>query len=82
MRSKKYFVGELVMENILTLKELATYLKLKESTVRLLASRKKLPGFKIGNSWRFEMGKILMLFPGGKKEERPNPALRKNEGSQ
>lgn len=38
---------------ILTLKEVAAYLKLAEKTAYRLASERKLPGFKVGGSWRF-----------------------------
>jgi excisionase family DNA binding protein len=41
-------------EQILTLKELAIYLKLTEKTAYRLASEGKLPGFKVGGSWRFK----------------------------
>ena len=58
------------MGDILTAKELASYLKLRESTVRNFAKRGDLPAIKIGRHWRFEMEKILMLFPEKKVEER------------
>jgi len=38
---------------ILTLKEVAAYLKLAERTVYLYAQNGKLPGIKIGSAWRF-----------------------------
>ena len=41
--------------NILTAKELAELLKIKESTVCRLAAERQLPGFKIGKAWRFDM---------------------------
>ncbi|MBU2877073.1 methylation-associated defense system helix-turn-helix domain-containing protein MAD1 [Aliiglaciecola lipolytica] len=41
-------------EQILTLKEVAEYLKLTEKTAYRLAADKKLPGFKVGGSWRFK----------------------------
>lgn len=41
-------------DNILTLKEVALYLKLTEKTAYRLASEGKLPGFKVGGSWRFK----------------------------
>ncbi|MCL1051881.1 helix-turn-helix domain-containing protein [Shewanella abyssi] len=41
-------------EQILTLKELAAYFKLTEKTAYRLASEGKLPGFKVGGSWRFK----------------------------
>ncbi|WP_318475062.1 methylation-associated defense system helix-turn-helix domain-containing protein MAD1 [Photobacterium leiognathi] len=41
-------------DQILTLKEVAVYLKLAEKTAYRLASERKLPGFKVGGSWRFK----------------------------
>jgi excisionase family DNA binding protein len=41
-------------DQILTLKEVAAYLKLTEKTAYRLAADKKLPGFKVGGSWRFK----------------------------
>lgn len=41
-------------DEILTIQELASYLKLNEKTAYRLASEGKLPGFKIGGSWRFK----------------------------
>lgn len=45
-------------DEILTLKELAEYLKLTEKTAYRLAAEGKLPGFKVGGSWRFRTGDI------------------------
>jgi len=42
-----------VTDEILTLKEVAQYLKLAEKTAYRLAAEGKLPGFKVGGSWRF-----------------------------
>ncbi|AAW87604.1 hypothetical protein VF_A0534 [Aliivibrio fischeri ES114] len=41
-------------DQILTLKEVVTYLKLAEKTAYRLTSEGKLPGFKVGGSWRFK----------------------------
>ena len=41
-------------DEILTLKEVARYLKLAEKTAYRLAAEGKLPGFKVGGSWRFK----------------------------
>lgn len=41
-------------EEIMTLKEVAEYLKLAEKTAYRLAAEGKIPGFKVGGSWRFE----------------------------
>ncbi len=40
-------------DEILTLKEVAEYLKLAEKTAYRLAAEGELPGFKVGGSWRF-----------------------------
>ena len=40
-------------DEILTLREVAKYLKLAEKTAYRLAAEGKLPGFKVGGSWRF-----------------------------
>lgn len=41
-------------DEILTIQEVAEYLKLNEKTAYRLASEGKLPGFKVGGSWRFK----------------------------
>lgn len=41
-------------DEILTLREVAEYLKLAEKTAYRLAAEGKLPGFKVGGSWRFK----------------------------
>ena len=43
---------------ILTLKEVASYLRLAERTVYLYAKQGKLPGIKIGTAWRFRRTEI------------------------
>ncbi|MEZ5573106.1 MAG: helix-turn-helix domain-containing protein [Halioglobus sp.] len=43
---------------ILTLKEVAAYLKLAEKTAYKLAAEGKLPGFKVGRGWRFKSDDI------------------------
>lgn len=43
-----------MVDQILTLKDVAAYLKLAEKTAYRLASEGKLPGFKVGGSWRFK----------------------------
>lgn len=42
----------------LTVSELANYLKLHEYTVRRLAKKGKIPGFKAGGQWRFDVKEI------------------------
>jgi len=43
---------------ILTLKEVAAYLRLAERTVYLYAQNGKLPGIKIGSAWRFRRSEL------------------------
>ncbi|MCZ0814243.1 helix-turn-helix domain-containing protein [Roseovarius sp. EGI FJ00037] len=44
--------------DILTLREVAAYLKIKEKTAYRLAAEGKIPGFKVGGSWRFRQRDI------------------------
>lgn len=39
--------------SVLTIKEVAAYLKVNERTVYRLAAARKLPAFKVGGTWRF-----------------------------
>jgi len=66
------------MGNLVTAKELASYLKLTEATIYKLASQGKIPGFKIGDSWRFEMDEILMMLQRKKLNKRK---MEKQSGS-
>jgi excisionase family DNA binding protein len=43
---------------MMTLRELAAYLKMPEKTLYRLAAEGKVPGFKIGASWRFRKSEI------------------------
>jgi excisionase family DNA binding protein len=58
------------MENIVTAKELAGLLKLTGANIYKLASRGELPGFKIGDSWRFHMDEKHKLIQGVRKRTR------------
>ena len=44
--------------DILTIREVAEYLRIAEKTVYRLAAKGELPGFKIGGSWRFLQSEI------------------------
>lgn len=43
---------------ILTIKEVADYLKVTERTIYRLAAAKQIPAFKVGGSWRFSRADI------------------------
>lgn len=45
--------------DVLTLKELATFLKLSDQHTRRLAEAGELPGRKLGDRWRFSRGAVL-----------------------
>lgn len=49
------------MEYILTLKELSEYLRLTPTTVWKYANEGKIPGFRVGRSWRFHKNRIDSL---------------------
>lgn len=57
-------------DQILTLKEVAAYLKLAEKTAYKLAAEGKLPGFKVGGSWRFRREDIERWIDVKKKESK------------
>ena len=44
--------------DILTILEVAKYLKIAERTVYRLAAAKKIPAFKVGGAWRFSRAEI------------------------
>ena len=44
--------------DIMTVREVATYLKIKEKTAYRLAAEGRIPGFRVGGSWRFRVSDI------------------------
>jgi excisionase family DNA binding protein len=44
--------------DILTVKEVADYLKVNERTIYRLATSGELPAFRVGASWRFRLNEI------------------------
>lgn len=45
-------------EEIITIKEVAVYLKITEKTAYRLVADDKIPGFKVGGAWRFRKDDI------------------------
>ncbi len=45
-------------DEILTIKELASYLKIADKTAYRFVSEGRIPGFKVGGSWRFRKSEI------------------------
>jgi excisionase family DNA binding protein len=58
------------MVQIVTAKELSQYLKLSESTIYKLAANGEIPGFKIGDSWRFDLDEVMVKIRGIKRREK------------
>jgi excisionase family DNA binding protein len=56
-----------MMQRIVTVKELVSFLKLTEATIYKLPSSGEIPGFKIGDSWRFDVDEVMKLMRGNKK---------------
>jgi excisionase family DNA binding protein len=46
------------MANVLTVLEVADYLRVHPSTVYRLLKNRQLPGFKMGSDWRFNLESI------------------------
>jgi excisionase family DNA binding protein len=53
------------MEEIMTPKEVANYLRMGVLTVYKHAKQGTIPGFRIGTSWRFDKNKIDAALLGG-----------------
>ena len=45
-------------DQILTVKQVAEYLKVNERTIYRMAAAKNIPAFKVGSSWRFKQSEI------------------------
>src|SRR5258708_25095028 len=65
---------------VLTVNELAEYLRVHRSTIYRLLKKGQLPGFKIGSDWRFNVEVIdewrFRPGPGALEEEEVGPAYR------
>ena len=44
--------------DVMTVREVAEYLKVKERTIYRLVAGADIPAFKVGGSWRFRKGEI------------------------
>lgn len=57
-------------DEIMTMDELAKYLKISKSTLYKLAVENKLPGQKIGKRWRFHKNAVDQWFMEGSRQPR------------
>ncbi len=44
--------------DVMTVREVAEYLKVKDRTIYRLVANGEIPGFKVGGSWRFRKSEI------------------------
>ena len=56
-------------DDIMTVKELAEYLKIAENTAYRFALEEKVPGFKVGSAWRFRKSEINRWISAQEREE-------------
>ena len=59
--------------DVLTIREVASYLKVNEKTVYGLAQKHRIPGFKVGGQWRFRRADLDSWIAA-----RPNPVVPEN----
>ena len=45
-------------DDVLTLREVAAYLKVTDRTIYRMVGNRKIPAFKVGGSWRFRLLEI------------------------
>ena len=64
-------------DSLITVKEVADYLKLKEQTVYLLARQNKIPSLKVGGSLRFKKSQIDAWLASSPKTSSPDPLRQK-----
>lgn len=63
-------------DDILTIREVAEYLKVTERTLYRLAQEGKIPAFKVGASWRFKRADIDAWI----EAQKPRPAKSGGSG--
>ncbi|MBA3065428.1 helix-turn-helix domain-containing protein [bacterium] len=71
-----------MMQEILTIKQVADYLQLNEKTIYRMIANKRIPCFKIGGSWRFKKSVLekwldsLSVFLPWKTKRKPDVSLK------
>ncbi len=64
-------------EEILTIKEVAIFLKVKPVTIYKLLSLKKIPGVKVSGAWRFQSNLIREWIDNDCTAEAPKCAIQR-----
>ena len=62
------------MATIVKARELSEYLKLSESTIYKLVKENVIPGFKIGDSWRFDLEEVVEVIQKAKEKNKKKPS--------
>lgn len=50
-----------LVDQLLTVEEVAKFLRLREETIRTMARSKRIPALKIGRAWRFRVDDIRKI---------------------
>jgi PTS system nitrogen regulatory IIA component len=69
------------MENIMTLEEVAKYLKMKPQTIYLWAQKGNIPAIKLGKEWRFRRD-VIDEWLNQRFDEKYKPIINKLDGKQ
>jgi excisionase family DNA binding protein len=64
------------MANVLTLPEVADYLRVHPSTIYRLLKQQRIPAFKMGSDWRFNQESIDQWRIGSEADARPAQITR------
>lgn len=66
-KDKQDLLNAVFTEPLLTVEDVANYLRLKQETVRMMARTKKIPALKVGKVWRFRVSDIKSVLQTSKK---------------
>ncbi|MDC9701256.1 MAG: helix-turn-helix domain-containing protein [Alphaproteobacteria bacterium] len=69
----------MINNDIMTVKELAEYLKIAEKTAYRFVSEGKVPSFKVGSAWRFKKEEIDSWIKAQCRNNNTEEPRRKNE---
>jgi len=67
--NKQDFLKTTFTEPVLTVEDVASYLRIKEETVRMMARKKKIPAIKVGKAWRFRLSEIKETLNAGRTSQ-------------
>jgi excisionase family DNA binding protein len=72
-----------VVKKILTLSQVADYLKVHKNTIYRLVMRRQLPAFKVGHDWRFDSNSLDRWLQGQQQSVKTgvNPSGRARQGN-